>query len=673
MDAKPDILTRIEAYKREEIAAARLVEDAAHWRARAQEAPAPRPFLAALRARADAGQPALIAEIKRASPSKGLIRSDFEPAALARQYAEGGAACLSVLTDGPSFQGEAGHLREARAATSLPVLRKDFMFVPEQVFQARAWGADCILVIMTAVDDETALALVDAAAALGMAALLEVHDENDLERACALPSPLIGINNRDLRTFHTDLSVTERLAPLAPKEAFIVAESGIADNADVVRLSACGVGAFLVGESLMRQADVAKATRALLGAPLTHLDAAGAAHMVDVGSKAPTRRLARAEGFVTMEPDTLAAVRAGDLKKGDVLSVARIAGIMAAKRTAELIPLCHPIPLSSVSVELALLEDLPGVRVEASVATEGRTGVEMEALTAASVACLTVYDMAKALDKGMTIGPVRLLTKSGGRSGDWQREPGRSDPLAQKRPSEAGGLEADLRGHQRDDERVDGVCGDRQNELAAADDRSADRQSESARRDGSLRAPLSEPNGQCQAAAPGQRLLGVGAAPSEAGRSEPGGPVHGSADRQGAVERSQGRSADRPAGLACSSHDSGDLQPNGSDSRWGDVTSAARGVPHDLEEHLPGRSDIRLRDQPSGTQRGNSDPGEPQPAGLSARLQDRPDERIRRTSRGDARRDGAWRTGRASHSGGRTRGRADGSTERTGGHRRAFR
>ena len=611
MDAKPDILTRIEVYKREEIAAARLVEDAAHWRARAQEAPAPRPFLAALRARADAGQPALIAEIKRASPSKGLIRSDFEPAALARQYAEGGAACLSVLTDGPSFQGEAGHLREARAATSLPVLRKDFMFVPEQVFQARAWGADCILVIMTAVDDETALALVDAAAALGMAAVLEVHDENDLERACALPSPLIGINNRDLRTFHTDLSVTERLAPLAPKDSFLVAESGIADNADVVRLSACGVGAFLVGESLMRQADVAKATRALLGAPLTHLDAAGAAHMVDVGSKAPTRRLARAEGFVTMEPDTLAAVRAGDLKKGDVLSVARIAGIMAAKRTAELIPLCHPIPLSSVSVELALLEDLPGVRVEASVATEGRTGVEMEALTAASVACLTVYDMAKALDKGMTIGPVRLLTKSGGRSGDWQREPGRSDPLAQKRPSEAGGLEVDLRGHQRDDERVDGVCGDRQNELAAADDRSADRQSESARRDGSLRAPLSEPNGQCQAAAPGQRRLGVGAAaPSEGDRSEPAGPVHGSADR--------------PAELGCSNHDPGDLQPKGSDFRWENVTSAARGAPRDHEEHLPGRSDIRLRDQPSVTQRGNSDPGEPEPAGLSARLQDRP-------------------------------------------------
>ena len=259
-----DTLARINAYKREEIAAAKSRAPQAEIERRAAAAPQPRGFLAALERAVASGRYGLIAEIKRASPSRGLIRQDFDVAALARAYKEGGATCLSVLTDAPEFQGALEYLKLARETVDLPALRKDFMLDPYQVYEARAWGADCILIILASVTDDEAQELENTAFSLAMDVLIEVHDAGEMSRALRRRSRLIGINNRNLKTLNVDLATTETLARMVPAGRMLVSESGLGGPSDLARMKRAGASCFLIGESLMRQRDVAEATRALL-------------------------------------------------------------------------------------------------------------------------------------------------------------------------------------------------------------------------------------------------------------------------------------------------------------------------------------------------------------------------------------------------------------------------
>ncbi len=259
-----DVLARICADKRKDLAARQEARPLAVVEAKAAQADPPRGFAKALREAAARDGYGLICEIKKASPSKGLIRKDFNPPALAQAYAAGGASCLSVLTDEPYFQGEDRFLKEARAACELPVLRKDFMLEPYQILESRALGADCVLLIMAALTDAVAKALAELAGALGMDVLVEVHDGEELRRALSMDAELLGINNRNLKTLDVTLATTRELAPLVPSDCFLIAESGLRDRGDLEGLQAIGARAFLIGESLMRQDDVTAAARALL-------------------------------------------------------------------------------------------------------------------------------------------------------------------------------------------------------------------------------------------------------------------------------------------------------------------------------------------------------------------------------------------------------------------------
>lgn len=269
-----DVLAKICADKQDHVGRCKAQVSEADMQIRATNAPPVRGFADALTRKAEAGNFALIAEIKKASPSKGLIREDFAPVALARAYRAGGATCLSILTDEPYFQGKDSYLTAARTAVDMPVLRKDFMLDPYQILEARALGADCVLLIMAALDDTMAAELESLAHDLGMDVLIEVHDAEELERALRLSSPLLGVNNRNLKTLEISLETTEQLSKMVPEDRVLVAESGLYGYEDLLRMADVGARRFLVGESLMRQADVTAATRALLGLDIARTGAA---------------------------------------------------------------------------------------------------------------------------------------------------------------------------------------------------------------------------------------------------------------------------------------------------------------------------------------------------------------------------------------------------------------
>ena len=328
-----------------------------------------------------------------------------------------------MLTDAPYFQGSDDDLRAARAACDLPVLRKDFILDPYQVVESRALGADCILLIMAALDDgDGARAGRGRAPSSAWTCWSRCMTAPSSTARLQLDARLIGINNRNLKTLEGRSADHRELAPLVPPDRIVVAESGIRRPGGS-RPPRRGRRALLPGRRVAdAQPAMSRRRRAGCCACPTsaHLDAEGRARMVDVSDKDETDRVAVAGARVVMQPETLARIQAGDIAKGDVLAAARLAGIMAAKRTAELIPLCHPLALTSVAVELACVPERSAVEITATCRLKGRTGVEMEALTAASVAALTIYDMCKAIDRGMVVTDLRLLRKSGGKSGDYE-------------------------------------------------------------------------------------------------------------------------------------------------------------------------------------------------------------------------------------------------------------